>query len=500
MYPYQPSSFYKRPRRRASYFLPFLSIIILGLIVVLVFQIADYFQQKRLQALENKAAVKIAAGRADMKVWGVDQWTPAVDSSILHEGDMIRTAPGSRIVLSLLNGSIVRLNSETEVELIGLKTKDGQDAAAFNLTKGQMWLKRSEKETVKADFTVVTSHLEINSLGTIFEVSNLTDEAVHVIAGRVQAAIKVEEPDSSKIRIAESVQVDFGQELRLGQSELLDLRNRRPVNVLVLLSDEFRESDWYKWNRNKDASGEPGVSVADAVARNQGTTSLPRSVEAPAPEPSPVEVTVIPAPVISAPLLNQRTIQFGSVTILGTASPKTDKIEVTTYIGGKPESYVLQRYRSGSQTWSYVVSQEYGNLAPGNNRYTITAVDKEGRRSDAAEIVIVYDRPKVEADLSAPRVTSFDGGAFETLQDAVTVEGSVGRGIFRVFVNNLPLTRYVPDSGKWVYYTRVSYGNLRDGVNNYEVYGVDADGRKTPVTRFTITKTLAESGGGTTTE
>ena len=140
---YQHQSFQRRPSRSGSYFLPFLSLIILGLIVVLVFQIVDYFQAKRAQALENKAAVKMVAGRADMKIWGVPEWTLAVDGSILKEGDGLRTAPGSRAILTLQNGSIVRLSSETEIELSALKTHDSEDELSLMLKSGEVWLLRA---------------------------------------------------------------------------------------------------------------------------------------------------------------------------------------------------------------------------------------------------------------------------------------------------------------------------------------------------------------------
>lgn len=474
--------------------MPFLSLIIIGLIVVLVFQIVDYFQEKRLQALENKAAVKIAAGRAEMKIMGFEQWTSAIDGSILHEGDIIRTFPGSRVILSLLNGSVIRLNSDTEVELTALKTKDSQDNAAFALKSGEIWLKRSEKDTVRADFKVTTPHLDIASLGTVFDVSKGAREEVHVLEGKVKVAINVEDQDS-RMRVADTVEVALGQEISIGSQEIVDLQSRKPLSFLSLLSDGFRESDWYIWNSAQDKSGETGITIADAVQQQRdrqsqlGTSSVVVGTSAPEEEVPPQQVEpVLTTPGIVSPPANERTVPRGPVTIAGTVSAKTDKVEVTAYVGGGPEPYVLQRYVSGSERWNYVVSQDYGNLVPGRNRFTVVAIDKDGRRSEPAEIVITYDRPREPADLSAPAVTSFTGNLLETYEDGVKVEGRVGKGIVRVFVNNLPLTRYVPDSGVWVYYARITYGNLRNGENSYEVYGVDVDGKKTAVLRFTINK------------
>lgn len=486
MYPHS-TSYHHRPHPRSSYLLPFLSIIILGLIVVLVFQMVDYFQEKRIRALENKASVAVVAGRAEMKIWGVDQWTSALDGSILNEGDMIRTVPGSRIILTLLNGNVIRLHGDTEVELTALKSRDSQDEASFLLKSGDLWLKRTEKETVRSAFKVETSHLEVTSIGTIFHVSSGSRESVRVLDGKVSVAVKVLDTESNRKRIAETLEVALGQEVSLSATDINDLQNKKPLQLLALLSDDFRESEWYKWNREQDASGQVGVTVADAVEKKEGAPLL---LPPPSVEPPPHEVTaVLSAPEILTPLVTERTTKSGNVLITGTVSSATEKIEMTTYIAGKAESYVLQKYKAGSEPWTYVASREYGNLVPGENRFTVVAVGKDGAQSDATEFTIFYDKPKEPADLAAPVVVSFnDTSSSETMEDSVKVSGTIGKGIVKIFVNDFALTRYVPDSGVWVYYAKTVYGNLKEGENEYSVYGMDYDGNKTPVVKFTIVK------------
>ncbi len=481
--------YHQRPRGRTSYFLPFLSLIILGLIVVLVFQIVDYFQEKRVKALENKAAVHIAAGRAEMKIWPVDQWAPAPDGSILHEGDVLRTAPGSRAVLSLLNNSVVRLSSETEVELAELKSRDGEDQLALNLSKGEVWVKRSEKDVVRASFRVVTPNLEIESVGTIFDVASSARQAVRVLNGKVLVKVLVQESDSARKRQVESVEVALGQEVNMGSEELLDYQNNRPVELLTLFSDEFRNGDWYSWNKAEDLSAKAGVSVADAVEQQK---------QQPVPPVPPQEEVMqvneeLLAPVVLLPKETDRTVKNGEVVISGTTGKQTEKMQVTTFLGGKEEPYVLAKYKAGDTNWSYRASSQYGNLSGGENRFMIRAIAKDGTRSEPTEVVIVYDKPKEPADLSALTVVEFNdtavtSGSFSTTEDIVKIEGKVGKGIVKIFVDDFVLTRYISDSGFWLYYAKTAYKNLKEGENTYSVYGVDYDGNKTPVTKFTITK------------
>ncbi|MBI2639050.1 FecR domain-containing protein [Candidatus Peregrinibacteria bacterium] len=479
-----------RPHGRTSYFMPFLSLIILGLIVVLVFQIVDYFQEKRVKALENKAALHVVAGRGEIKFFGVDQWAPALEGSLLHEGDVLRSSPGSRLVLTLLNGSVVRLSAETEVELDELKSRDGQDQLAINLAKGEVWLKRSEKEVVRTAFTVSTPNLDTESVGTTFDVANTLRQAVRVLNGKVKVSVKVLESDSKRPRRVETLEVALGQEVSLGSEELLDLQNNRPVEFLTLLSDDFRNGDWYAWNKGEDASGSAGVSVADAVAQ-QKENPLPSMQQ---PEQEVMQVNEeLTAPVVLLPKEADRIVKTGEALISGTVGRQTEKIEVTTYIAGKAEPYFLKKYKAGDANWSYSASSSYGNLSAGENRFTIVAVGKDEARSEPAEVVIIYDKPKEPADLSAPSVTKFNDTdaatpSFEAAEDVVKIDGKIGKGIVKIFVDDFALTRYVPDSGVWSYYAKTAYGNLKEGENTYSVYGVDYDGNKTPVVKFTIVK------------
>ncbi|KKU79568.1 MAG: hypothetical protein UY05_C0026G0008, partial [Candidatus Peregrinibacteria bacterium GW2011_GWA2_47_7] len=180
-------------------------------------------------------------------------------------------------------------------------------------------------------------------------------------------------------------------------------------------------------------------------------------------------------------------------TVTGTVARSTAQVEVTTNIDGKSSPYVLRKYQPGSTNWSYVVSANYQNLVPGENSYVFTAIGKDGVRSDATTLVLTYDKPAEPADLSAPKVVSFNGGSSsETTEDAVKVDGTVGKGIVKMYVDDFLLTKYVANSGVWSYYARTTYGNLKDGVNEYSVYGLDVDGNKTKITKFTITKKTPE--------
>ena len=118
------------------------------------------------------------------------------------------------------NGSVIRLDSETEIDFAQLKTKDGKDEAGVNLKQGEIWLKRSDNEGIRSAFSVFTENLEVKSIGSVLNVSKTNEQAVRVLNGKVTAVIKVKDlqsENSSEMRAADSAEIVFGQELVLGE-------------------------------------------------------------------------------------------------------------------------------------------------------------------------------------------------------------------------------------------------------------------------------------------
>ena len=102
-------------------------------------------------------------------------------------------------------------------------------------------------------------------MGTVFDVVKKQRQSVHVLEGKVRVEVKVQDAQEQNVRTAETVEVALGQEINLDSEEIVDLQNRRPIQLLSLLSDELRDSEWYGWNRSEDLTGGATVSVEDAV-------------------------------------------------------------------------------------------------------------------------------------------------------------------------------------------------------------------------------------------
>lgn len=463
----------------------------IGLAAVLVYQLWSYFHEQAVRKTENKAAITVVSGRAEMLIWGQEKWVAAASGGVLREGDSIHVFPDSRVSLALLNGGFVRLNSDTEASITELRTKDREDVIALNLARGEAWLKKARSDAVKTSFSVSTDGLTVRTIGTIFHVTKRDDTRIEVMEGKI--AIDVKNEENGKVRVIDTVEVGVGQEAIISEASMDAFRKRENPEILFAIGDIFRGTEWYTWNMGEDVLAS-SVTVKEAVSGGADTELSPteESTE-PINELVPSTSGPIPAPVVVSPDENSRTSKESKVVVRGTTSEQTQKIIVSTFTAGKEDSYTLQKYSPGSIEWSYIASVDLGNYVPGSNRYEIVAVDKDGKESEKIVLNLFYEKEKEPADLSAPTVTVFNsqpasGNTYETCTEPILVEGKIGKGIMKVVVDDFTLTRYVPNSGTWSYKVQSSFGNLKEGENSYEVYGADSDGTKTPVMKFSIKK------------
>ena len=73
----------------------------------------------------------------------------------------------------------------------------------------------------------------------------------------------------------------------------------------------------------------------------------------------------------------------------------------------------------------------------------------------------------------------------ETSVGIVKVEGEV-HGAAKVVVNGFTLGKFQSGSTRWIYYANENGDNLKPGINQYEAYAIDADGKESERTKFEI--------------
>jgi hypothetical protein len=496
-------------KRPVDYILPFLVILGLGVIVILGFQLWKNFEK------QSKADVYfyIVGGKAKVLPFGEATWENAFSGTKMLVGDSLKTSSIGKAVLVFFNGTMIRMGNDTALTLTDLVRQPDTEKIVMAMDNGMVWVNARKSPGVKeADYEVRTANMAVKATGTVFEVENGMTQTVRVIEGSVKVDVIVN--TNGKDRVADTIDVGVGQEITLDVAALKAFEESQSPSVLMAISDQFKATEWYTWNIQEDKNptsydsyvGEVSAGgntmmtqITDASSdtmqggdasqtQDSGLTqdiSLTQETQA-----GDVSASSTDAPVITAPDEDARAVDKGSpITITGTVPEGTKKVVVEQVINGKPDSYVLGKFKAGDTKFSYNVSEKLGNLLKGDNVYSFYAFNADGDKSDAAEVTITYNKPDVTITdaLTAPKVLTFNGAESSVVKvDAVTVAGEI-KGAEKVVVNDYVLSKFEPGSTSWSYSAKESVGNLKPGINEYEVYGVDADGNKSDVVKFTIT-------------
>lgn len=474
---YSPHRIHRR--RPLDFILPFLIIICVGVVAVLAVQLYFTLTDK---PMEDKINVYVASGSARFLPWGMSNWQNVYSGMNLLPGDAIRTSKEGRTVLRFFNDSVVRVAPNTEIILQETKRDDVSDSVFLALNSGEIWVNVKSLPGMTSNFSIRTKNLLIKNAGTVFDVLNDSLESIRVIKGEVSADVIAYE--DSEERVLDTIEIGIGQEVSLSSKNIEAFKARKTVSALAAVSDDFEDSEWYKWNIAEDITPTDFVSE-DAVESEVADKVSVKPLEVSEQDDDEFEDIEPPRkPVILEPKEGAREIEEGSVAISGTTDGDTEKIIIE--LGS--ERYTLSKYVPGSLTWKYVLSESYGNLKPGGNKYLVYAEDKAGNRSEPSEITLNYKKLSQDelGEFTAPIVVSYNGSLSNEVSEApVTIKGKVS-GAVSVVVNDYVLSGFKPGDKEWIYYLKEQYGNLLPGFNEYKVYSVDASGNKSEVSKFQV--------------
>ena len=490
------------PRKRPiDYILPFLIMISTGIIVVLGYQLWATLQGGEEN---NDIYVYIAQGNAKILPWGSGEWERAYNGTRILQEDSIKTQRGGRAVIELFDDHYVRLDEKTEVTFSDIKKNgDGYDIS-IKLLEGKIWINNDENSQTPIKFRVSTNHTLVKTVSTIYEVEQTDEsEAVRVIKGDIIADIMVN--DNGQMRRVETLNIGVGQQAVITSADIEAYKEVRSPSVIDALSDEFRNSSFYKWNMAEDKH--PTDFSLSGINYNpdmfdEGATE----------DVSTEEGSELAKPVVTTPSTLTFSTPESSLTIRGTTSYLTKKMMVDVESGGDKQTYELNLYVPGGTEWSFAVSNAAGTLAPGMNTYEFYAIGEDGVKSEKTQLIVNYQTDEDQTDenatetseedeedtdldlgpLVAPEVESYNGSDSNVVDtDTVKVVGSVS-GAKEINVSGYTLKAFKPGDKTWVYYAKESLGNLDPGENTFTVTAIAPDGSKKSTT-FTIVYNKDES-------
>lgn len=239
---------------------------------------------------------------------------------------------------------------------------------------------------------------------------------------RGNVKVSVLDTENGKNRKLDTIDVGVGQEANFDSAVLKAFQSRQNPSVLMALSDQFRASDWYNWNVQEDQHTN-AFSKPPSVSATQ---SVSQQI------PAETQQRVAPTQQITQQATQQK------------AQQKTQQV---------------------SQQKTQQVTQE---------------------------IKTATSQIKLKEALTTPFVLTFNGAnisrnsmSAETNVGVVKVEGEV-HGAVKMVVNGFTLTKFQPGATRWIYYANENGDNLKPGLNEYEAYAIDADGKESERLKFEI--------------
>ncbi|EKD32911.1 MAG: hypothetical protein ACD_76C00118G0004 [uncultured bacterium] len=213
-----------------------------------------YYGEKESGPGASAASVSFLEGQVDVLNDSLG-WKQASDGIVLNEGDSIRTGLG-KAVLSFEDGSALRLDALTEVEVVRLSGK----SAVFSNKQGRVYLR--VKDGTSAQYQILAQEASVSAQGTAFTVAcDQTKKTVAVLMVEGSAKVRVERNSD-----AVESKIESGSKLDLDLSKpITEAVKTSAVDLEIVKSDSF-----YSWNKEEDIKiGDP-LGVLEAVEDAEG--------------------------------------------------------------------------------------------------------------------------------------------------------------------------------------------------------------------------------------
>ncbi|HZV80740.1 MAG TPA: FecR family protein, partial [Geobacteraceae bacterium] len=194
--------------------------ITLALLVLLLVPLNLFASEQgfaRLSLIEGDVQVRIAES---------DDWVPATPNTPIFEGDSIWSPKGSRAEIQLRDGSVIRLDAKTALNVLKVES----DFLQFNLGMGRAYIRTGSRRVWSMQFDLSESTVRVDDKGRYrLDIQEDGDEDISVFRGSAYVE-------------------SYGSRTRVRTGEMLSLEESRseisPVNP---------QDAWDRWNSDRDA-------------------------------------------------------------------------------------------------------------------------------------------------------------------------------------------------------------------------------------------------------
>ena len=193
--------------------------IVVALIVLL--PLAAHAEAGAVSFLEGEATVTPRGGEA----------LPLQSGASVDVGDLVETAPGGRVELTLADGSVVRLGEKSRLSVDAVSKAAAAQNWTVNLSLGlgSLWAKVTKRIAGENTFEVSTERVVAGVRGTEFLVDAGEEHAVSVLEGEVQVGARDDKGALTHFSVRANQRIRVDGKLRCSGREEAKVREHKLV-------------------------------------------------------------------------------------------------------------------------------------------------------------------------------------------------------------------------------------------------------------------------------
>lgn len=219
------------------------------------FLFSSGFAQRALSSFGRITLIEGSAGVATLE--GGD-FRALAQGRLVRPGQVVKTDPGSRVEITFLDKSVVRLGPESEyhIERVDYDQEVRRQFSA-KLTRGRIWANVTPAKSAGfGGFQVRTPRAVISIRGTTYDLKSATNESaeVSVYEGRVGVAPPpiAENAGHEEFSWPEEVSEAEWEEIILGKLQRLRIGPDGKPGAPAAFSPEQERDPWAEWNLARD--------------------------------------------------------------------------------------------------------------------------------------------------------------------------------------------------------------------------------------------------------
>ena len=363
----------------------------------------------------------------------------ADDRLKLLPDDRIVTNAGGRALLTFFDGTMVRMDEQSEITIDESSLGTKESSLSLTLARGAAWLKTPAPSIFSGAITrsITTEN---------YTVTIPTD--AEVVLGSHSILVFSADGDGVLLEAsgADDITIGEGQQIIVPENEAFigDMRRYRSAMDPLAVRRAFIEESRLLIPSSAQA-GEASSTVA-----------------------APMDVNFIS---IERPTDGQ-TVSGSTVRVQGSVGARIERVRVNGY----PAS--IDRTQG-------TYSQELA--LPAGNSFTIRveALDRTGVIVEQQERTV---KPALSVVSPTPSIVSpgKNGETVRTSAGEIEIRGTAPAGTVAVYVNDYKLMLFREGNADWSYLASKRFDNLRDGPNVFNVVAENASGARSPAATLTI--------------